>query len=90
MVRGVLFTIPSAEIEALDVLENVPEGLYRRDGFLVHAEDGEWKTAQLYRVAKPEGPFAPAKQYVAWMVEGAREHGLPADYIARLEALRGA
>ena len=32
-------------------------------------------------------PVIPADQYVAWVIEGAREHGLPEDYIAGLQAL---
>ena len=88
LVHGMLFTIPKAEIEALDILENVPEGLYSRDGFMVLAEDGQWQRAELYRVARPEGPFAPSARYLDFMLEGAREHGLPDDYVAGLESLR--
>lgn len=87
-VWGILFSIPVPEIEALDVLEDIPLGLYQRDGFLVLAEDGSWQTAQLYRVVKPEGPFTPAKSYLDFMLEGAREHGLPGDYIDGIEAFR--
>ena len=39
-VRGILFSIPRVEIEALDILEDVPLGLYLRQGFLVLGEDG--------------------------------------------------
>ncbi len=87
-VRGMLFSIPRTEIEALDVLEDVPLGLYLRQGFLVLGEDGAWHCAQLYRVAKPEGPFAASARYLDYMLEGAREHGQPDDYIARLEGFR--
>ncbi len=90
LVHGVLFAIPSAEIEVLDVLENVPDGLYTRDSFLMLDAAGEWRRAELYRIVTPEGPFAPAEQYIEWMLEGAREHGLPDDYIARIASFRGA
>ena len=90
LVRGMLFSIPRAEIEALDVLEDVPLGLYLRQGFLVLGEDGAWHRAQLYRVAVPDGPFAPSRRYLDYMLEGAREHGQPQDYIDRLEGLRAA
>lgn len=89
LVRGMLFTIPTREIEALDLLEDVPRGLYQRQGYLVLGEDGKWHCAQLYRVAKPEGPFTVSDQYLDYMIEGAREQGQPEDYIARLEAFRG-
>jgi len=89
IVHGVLFTIPRAEIEALDILENVPDGLYTRDTFVMLDTAGAWRRAELYRIVTPEGPFAPAEQYIDWMLEGAREHGLPDDYIARIAGLRG-
>ncbi len=90
IVHGVLFTIPTAEIEALDVLENVPDGLYTRETFMVLDAAGEWRPAELYRIVTPEGPFVPAAQYIDWMLEGAREHGLPNDYVARIAGFRGA
>lgn len=43
--------MPESELEALDILESVPKGLYRRDTFLVLGEDGEWHRADLYRVS---------------------------------------
>ncbi len=90
IVHGVLFAIPRAEIEALDILENVPDGLYTRDTFLMLDAAGAWRRAELYRIVTPEGPFAPAEQYIDWMLEGAREHGLPDDYLARIAGFRGA
>ena len=51
-------------------------------------QDGQWHKADLYRVSKPAGPYAPSKGYVEDMIEGAREHGLTPDYIERLVALR--
>jgi hypothetical protein len=87
LVEGVLFRVRRAELAALDDLENLGEGLYRRQTFLVLGADGAWHPADLYRVARPAGPFAVAPAYLAWMLEGAREHGLPGDYITRLEAL---
>ena len=88
MVHGVIYDIESEEIEALDILEDVPLGLYRRDSFLVFGEDGQWHRAELYRVSDPAGPFAPARRYVEWMIAGANMHGLDADYIEKLVALR--
>jgi gamma-glutamylcyclotransferase (GGCT)/AIG2-like uncharacterized protein YtfP len=47
MVQGVIFDIPEAELLELDILESVPEGLYRRETFLVLGEDGQWHGAEL-------------------------------------------
>ena len=87
LIHGILYDIDQAEIEALDILENVPEGIYTRETFLVMGEDGQWHHGDLYRVAHPSGPYKPAKRYVDWMIAGASEHNLAADYIARLVAL---
>ena len=60
----------------------MPDGLYARYTFMMLDATGAWRRAELYRIVTPEGPFAPADQYIDWMLEGAREHGLPDDYIA--------
>ena len=88
LVEGVIYEIPEQEIIDLDILESVPEGLYRRDAFLVLGEDGEWHRADLYRVSLPAGPFVASRGYVEDMIEGAREHGLTPEYTERLVALR--
>lgn len=87
MIKGVLFDIDPAELEALDILEDVPKGLYVRETFWVMGEDGNWHHGDLYRVANPSGPYKPAKQYVQWMVDGAREHRIDAAYTAKLVSL---
>lgn len=88
LVRGVIYDVPQSELEQLDILESVPEGLYRRDTFVVMGEDGRWHRADLYRVSTPGGPYPPSTSYVDFMIEGAREHGLDAEYVERLVALR--
>ena len=70
------------------MLESVPEGLYRRDTFLVLNERGKWQPADLYRVSQPTGPYTPAKAYVDYMAVGAREHALDSEYVAKLVSLR--
>ncbi len=88
MTYGVIYEMPKKEMDDLDVLESVPEGLYTRETFLVLGEDGEWHEGNLYRVANPEGPFTPAKSYLDLMIEGAREHGLDAEFLEKLESMR--
>jgi gamma-glutamylcyclotransferase (GGCT)/AIG2-like uncharacterized protein YtfP len=88
LVQGVIYEIPEEEIDELDILESVPEGLYRRDTFLVLGEDGKWHRADLYRVTKPTGPYPPSKGYLDDMIEGARDHGLEAGYIEKLVSIR--
>ena len=88
LVHGVLYDIDSAELDALDILEDVPQGLYLRQTFRVLGEDGRWHHGDLYRVANPSGPYAPAKQYVEWMSVGAQEHQFDAAYVKEVIALR--
>lgn len=87
LVKGVIYEVLESEIEALDVLESVPEGIYRRDTYLLMDEDGRWQRGDLYRVSTPTGPYAPSSEYVDFMIEGAREHGLDADYVEQLVAI---
>ncbi len=88
LVEGVIFNIQEAEFEAMDIMESVPQGLYRRDTFLTLGEDGKWHKVDLYRVTTPSGPFMPSKGYLDGMIEGAHEHGLPPEYIKRFEMMR--
>lgn len=88
LVKGVIYDVQESELEELDILESVPEGLYRRDTYFVMGEDGEWHRADLYRVSNPTGPYTPARSYVDCMIEGAREHGLDTDYVEHLVAIR--
>ena len=81
MLHGVLYNIPRAEVEALDLLEDVDKGLYVRETHLVLGADGNWHEGDLYRIVEPKGPFAPSKAYIDYMKAGAAEHGLPEDYV---------
>lgn len=88
MVYGVLYYIPRKEIEALDILEDVPLGIYKRETFQVLGEDGKWYAGDLYRVSEPKGPYEPAAQYLDLMIAGGKEHGINAEWVAKLEAMR--
>ena len=88
MVRGVLYTIAKEEMHDLDVLEMVPEGIYKRETFTVLGKDGKWYQAYLYRLENPAGPYPPAKSYLDDMIEGAQAHGLDAEYTEKLVAWR--
>ena len=90
MIYGVLYYIPKSEMEELDILEDVPLGIYSRETFQVLGEDGKWYAADLYRVSEPKGPFTPARQYLDLMIAGATEHGINAAWIATLKDMRAA
>ena len=88
MIYAVLYWISKKEMEALDILEDVPLGIYKRETFQVLGEDGKWYAADLYRVTNPKGPYTPSKRYLDIMIAGAKEHKINADWIARLEKER--
>ena len=87
LTRGVIYEVPEEEMEALDIVESVPQGLYVRETFLVLGEDGEPYHADLYRVVNPEGPFTPAKSYVELMLDGAETFELDEEYVEELRKL---
>lgn len=90
MIYGVLYYIPKREMEELDILEDVPLGIYNRETFQVLGEDDKWYAADLYRVAEPKGPFEPASQYLDLMIAGGKEHNINPEWIATLEKKRAA
>lgn len=87
-VWGVLWRLSPEHWRMLDDYEDVEEGRYRRDTVEVTGPGGSRVRAQLYRVVRPQGEGRPSERYLRALLEGAREHGLPPDYIARLHALR--
>ena len=86
MARGVVYDIPQTEMEHLDTIEAVPEGLYYRQRVLVVDEGGNFLEAETYRTTDPDGPFTPTRRYLALMIKGAKEHELDLDYIKDLES----
>ena len=89
LTRGVIYDVSEEDMQRLDELESVPQGLYIRERVLVLGDNGEYYKADLYRVVNPEGPFIPAVSYVELMVEGAEEHGLDPGYVENLRSLLG-
>jgi hypothetical protein len=87
LVRGVIYDISEREIQELDIAESVNQGSYIREAYLVLGEDRRWHSADLYRVAKPTGPYAPARSYVELMLEGAEGHNLDSNYVKELKWL---
>jgi cation transport regulator ChaC len=88
-VHGVLYRIPESSYRNLDRFEGVPEH-YRRIEVRVTAADGREIPAQVFIATKVEKGLRPAPHYLQTIVDGAVEHGLPADYIASIRAEAGA
>ena len=83
-VRGVLYWLEPSELARLDAFEYG----YDRVVVEVECEDGARLEAVAY-VARPDRTartFRPAAEYVQRILSGAREHGLPEEYIRLVEA----
>jgi gamma-glutamylcyclotransferase (GGCT)/AIG2-like uncharacterized protein YtfP len=86
---GVLFRIDAAEKPKLDRTEGLGQGYVEKHVTVVSA-DGKPHRAVMY-FAEPshiQSDLLPYTWYWRFVVEGAREHGLPADYIAQIEAVQ--
>jgi len=84
VVYGVLFTIAQSEKAALDRAEGLGNG-YAEKVVEVLAS-GTRHTATLYYATAVVDGLRPYSWYKDLVVAGAKEHGLPAEYIAWLEA----
>jgi gamma-glutamylcyclotransferase (GGCT)/AIG2-like uncharacterized protein YtfP len=82
-VWGVLYSIPDADLTVLDQ----GEVGYQRVKLSVTTPDGEKHDAWVYIASRPSNAagLRPFTWYTRFLVEGAREHALPPDYIATLE-----
>ncbi len=85
-VWGVLYEIDEACLDALDGHEGAPRA-YRRETIRVIDDAGMEREAVAY-VANRTGEFAPSRQYLAQITRGAREHGLPEEYVLSIEQVR--
>jgi gamma-glutamylcyclotransferase (GGCT)/AIG2-like uncharacterized protein YtfP len=85
-VWGALYHVDEPGMLALDEFENAPRS-YRRETVRVFDDEGVEREAVAY-IAHATGVFAPSRMYLGLIVNGAREHGLPDDYVAALEATR--
>jgi hypothetical protein len=81
----VLYTIPDADLDKLDK----GEGGYRRVRLTLRLTDNTATDAWVYVAKKPNNDpeLRPYSWYKRFLVEGAREHSLPAEYIVDLERI---
>jgi hypothetical protein len=85
---GVLFRIDPRQKGDLDAAEGVGHG-YVETPTVVADNDGHQHEAFMYVACENciDNTLSPYSWYKLFVVEGARQHGLPADYIARIEAI---
>lgn len=86
VVIGVLFGLDDQAMADLDDYEGVDEDRYRRLNLTVERAAGGTIDCVTYEaVPDPDGPHLPSQRYLNAILDGAREHGLPSDYIQQLE-----
>lgn len=89
-VWGALWLLDAADSHALDEQEGVfrTPPAYERLRVTVETPAGDRVTCRSYHVVTPDrAGFAPSPAFKATLLRGARACGLPASYVARLEAI---
>jgi cation transport regulator ChaC len=85
LLRGVLYRINESAFRSLDRFEGAPQH-YRRIQVDATDASGAKIPAQVYIATRVEKGLKPAAHYLQAILDGAREHGLPADYIESIRA----
>lgn len=83
-VLGVLYAVTTADKARLDAIEGSG---YRPEPVHVHTTDDRTIEAFMYRALDIDASLQPYHWYVHHVIVGAREAGLPAAYIAAIEAV---
>lgn len=85
-IHGVAYLLTHADAERLDQTEGVPSGFYYREPVGLRLGDTRDIAAFTYRSTISDLTRKPSARYLGLLLDGARVHGLPADYVAYLEA----
>ena len=85
-VHGVLYSLHPEELPTLDAYEGVGFG-YDRESLEITRSDGQMVRAETYVATLTRPGLLPFCWYREHVLRGARQHGLPADYIAAIESV---
>lgn len=90
VVWGGVWSVSDADLVSLDRYEGVRGGLYRRESITVRTEAGPRGEAELLEcliyIENYDDVGSPTADYLAGILIGAAEFGLPAAWITELEA----
>jgi len=78
---GVLYLITTEQAEHLDCTEGVSWGGYRRIPVSLIVEAAERIAAFTYQSETVSWDRKPSSRYIGLLIEGAVQHGLPADHL---------
>ena len=84
--HGVAYLLTHGDAERLDRTEGVPQGFYYRESVAVRLRDARVVAGFTYRSRISDATRKPSARYLGLLLDGARSHGLHADYVAYLEA----
>ncbi len=88
-VCGVVFSLNEAEKPALDDAEGLGKGYSERTVLLEDDSGRELRAFMYYALDDhKDANLKPYSWYVRFVVDGAKQHGLPEDYVARIEAVK--
>ncbi|KAK7068199.1 hypothetical protein SK128_021967 [Halocaridina rubra] len=83
---GVLWEIANEDMANLDMQEGVHQGIYKALEVDVEVLNGEMVRARSYQIIRPlEDDRRPSSVYMNVILNGAKENGLPEEYIKFLE-----
>lgn len=82
---GVLYRITAEEAERLDRTEGVHGGFYGRIAVCAGTAGAETIHAFTYHSSYASPGRKPSPRYMGLLLDGAREHGLPDDYVVFLQ-----
>jgi len=83
-VWGLVYELTDDDLNALDGFECCP-GFYERIEVRVKADAP--MTAWAYTIVGKEGHVQPADDYIGLIIEGAKEHGFPSEYVRLIRSI---
>jgi cation transport regulator ChaC len=86
-VWGVVYRLTHEDADRLDRSEGVHHGAYVRFAIAVRDVAGDTVNAFTYRSERGREGRKPSRRYLGLLLAGARHHGLPGDWVARLREL---
>jgi len=87
-VLGVAYAVTAEDLAHIDLTEGVLIDNYRRVAVRIAPLDGAGPELEAFTLTsdRRDASLRPSARYMALLIEGARAHGLPPDYVAWLEA----
>lgn len=85
---GVVYEIDEICEKELDRKEDVHLGRYRKEFVEVEVRDSGQPLKCLTYISRVDGVFQPSEKYLNIILQGAREHGFPEEYIENIKNIK--